>query len=105
MIEHPEFYTQIWFWAKNECKINYFDVNIISIIVHYYYFAGEMTLYAGGQQPNQTVNVGSNVLVSSFTIIESNTEVSSAHSLSKCLHITLVYFGAIASYMTFFLSS
>ena len=29
---------------------------------------GMMTVYAGGQQPNQSVNVGSNVLKASFLI-------------------------------------
>ncbi len=33
-----------------------------------WYFSGTMLIYAGGQQPNQKTNVGSNVLNSSFLI-------------------------------------
>lgn len=33
---------------------------------------GKMKLYAGGQQPNQKMSVGSNVLETEFTVIQNN---------------------------------
>ena len=33
-----------------------------------YVFAGEMTVYVGGQQPHQDMSTGSNVLQDTFTV-------------------------------------
>jgi hypothetical protein len=35
---------------------------------------GAMKVYVGGQQPNQKTNVGSNVLVASFTVVAAQSE-------------------------------
>ena len=34
-------------------------------------FLGKMKLYAGGQQPNQQMSVGSNILETEFTVNQS----------------------------------
>ena len=46
-------------------------VYIASLYQDFILFVGKMKLYVGGQQPNQQMSVGSNVLETEFTVIQS----------------------------------